>query len=263
MKSTGKNLTRAYSQAIDYFPGIKERDLPRYVLVCDFAHFVLYDLTEGTTSEFALADFYNVRLFGFIAGYQTQVIKPQDPINIRAAERMGKLHDQMKAVGYVGRPLEIYLVRLLFCLFSEDTGICEKRQIQDFLEQRTAEDGSDLADRLATLFHVLNTPHDKRLSNLDEQLAAFPYINGSLFAEQLPPAGFDSRMRETLLDLCGLDWSLISPAIFGSLFQSIMDDVERRNLGAHYTSEENIQKLIKPLFLDGLRAEFENQSHAV
>jgi hypothetical protein len=258
MKSRGKNLDRAYTQAFDYFPGLKERDLPRYVLVCDFARFRLHDLSEGTATEFALADFYkHVRLFGFIAGYQTQVIKPQDPINIRAAERMGRLHDQMKAVGYVGRPLEIYLVRLLFCLFSEDTGICEKRQFQDYLEQRTAEDGSDLADRLATLFHVLNTPADKRLSNLDEQLAAFPYINGLLFAETLPPAGFDGAMREALLDLCGLDWSLISPAIFGSLFQSIMDDKARRNLGAHYTSEENIQKLIKPLFLDGLRAEFE------
>jgi hypothetical protein len=119
MKSRGKNLDRAYTQAIDYFPGLKERDLPRYVLVCDFARFRLHDLSEGTTAEFALADFHkNVRLFGFVAGYQTQVIKPQDPINIRAAERMGRLHDQMKAVGYVGRPLEIYLVRLLFCLFS-------------------------------------------------------------------------------------------------------------------------------------------------
>ncbi|MDO9271513.1 MAG: class I SAM-dependent DNA methyltransferase [Rugosibacter sp.] len=258
MKSRGKNLERAYSQAMDYFPGIKERDLPRYVLVCDFGRFRLHDLKEGSTSEFALADFYkNVRLFGFIAGYQTQVIKPQDPINIRAAEHMGRLHDKMKAVGYVGRPLEIYLVRLLFCLFAEDTGICEKRQFQDYLEQRTAEDGADLADRIATLFHILNTPTDKRLSNLDEQLAAFPYINGKLFEETLPPAGFDAAMREALLDLCGLDWSLISPAIFGSLFQSIMDDTARRNLGAHYTSEENIQKLIKPLFLDELRAEFE------
>jgi hypothetical protein len=258
MKSRGKNLERAYTQALDYFPGIKERDLPRYVLVCDFGRFRLHDLKEGNTSEFALADFYkNVRLFGFIAGYQTQVIKPQDPINIRAAEHMGRLHDKMKAVGYVGRPLEIYLVRLLFCLFAEDTGICDKRQFQDYLEQRTAEDGADLADRLATLFHILNTPHDKRLSNLDEQLAAFPYINGKLFEETLPPAGFDAAMREALLDLCGLDWSLISPAIFGSLFQSIMDDTARRNLGAHYTSEENIQKLIKPLFLDELRAEFE------
>lgn len=257
MKSRGRNLDRAYAQAMDYFPGIKERDLPRYVLVCDFARFRLYDLKEGSTSEFVLADFYkNVRLFGFVAGYQTQVIKPQDPINIRAAEHMGRLHDKMKAVGYTGRPLEIYLVRLLFCLFSEDTGIFDKRQFQDFIEQRTAEDGSDLADRIATLFHILNTPGEKRLANLDEQLAAFPYINGRLFEETLPPAGFDAAMREALLDLCGLDWSLISPAIFGSLFQSIMDDTARRNLGAHYTSEENIQKLIKPLFLDELRAEF-------
>ncbi len=148
MKSRGKNLDRAYTQAIDYFPGLKERDLPRYVLVCDFAHFRVYDLIEGITSEFALAEFHkNVRLFGFIAGYQTQVIKPQDPINIHAAEHMGRLHDQMKAVGYVGRPLEFYLVRLLFCLFAEDTGICEKRQFQDYIEQRAAHvDGQQMLD---------------------------------------------------------------------------------------------------------------------
>ncbi|PKM47070.1 MAG: SAM-dependent methyltransferase [Gammaproteobacteria bacterium HGW-Gammaproteobacteria-1] len=257
MKSRGRNLDRAYTQAMDYFPGIAERDLPRYVLVCDFARFRLHDLSYGSVHEFPLAELYkNVRLFGFIAGYQTQVIKPQDPINIKAAERMGRLHDQLKAIGYEGRPLELYLVRLLFCLFAEDTGLFEKRQFQDYIERRTSEDGSDLADRLATLFHVLNTPHDKRLKNLDEELAAFEYINGKLFEENLPPASFDAAMRESLLDLCGLDWSRISPAIFGSLFQSIMDDLARRNLGAHYTSEENILKLIKPLFLDALWTEF-------
>lgn len=258
MKSRGKDLDRAYTQAMDYFPGIKERDLPRFVLICDFGRFRLHDLSADVVSEFDLADLYkNVRLFGFIAGYQTQVIKPQDPINIKAAERMGRLHDQLKAVGYEGRPLELYLVRLLFCLFAEDTSIFEKRQFQDYIEQRTSVDGSDLAHHLATLFHILNTPQDKRLKNLDEQLVAFPYINGKLFEAMLPPASFDATMRESLLDLCGLDWSLISPAIFGSLFQSIMDDKARRNLGAHYTSEENIQKLIKPLFLDGLWTEFE------
>ena len=104
---------------------------------------------------------------------------------------------------------------------------------------------------------MLNQPKQKRLSNLDESLAAFEYINGNLFAQRLNPAQFDSKMRETLLDLCALDWSIISPAIFGSLFQSIMDADARRNLGAHYTSEENILKLIKPLFLDALWAEFE------
>ncbi len=258
MKSRGKNLDRAYTQAMDYFPGIAERDLPRFVLVCDFARFRLFDLVEQVTHEFTLAELHkNVRLFGFIAGYQTQVIKPQDPINIQAAERMGRLHDQLKSIGYEGRPLELYLVRLLFCLFAEDTSIFEKRQFQDYIEQRTCIDGSDLAHHLATLFHVLNTPADKRLKNLDESLAAFPYVNGRLFETQLPPAGFDRQMRESLLDLCGLDWSLISPAIFGSLFQSIMDEKARRNLGAHYTSEENILKLIKPLFLDSLWAEFE------
>lgn len=257
MKSRGKNLERAFTQAMDYFPGIVERDLPRYVLVCDFARFRLYDLTNGSSNEFELAELYkNVRLFGFIAGYQTQTIKPQDPINIKAAERMGRLHDQLKAIGYEGRPLEIYLVRLLFCLFAEDTSIFEKRQFQDYIENRTAEDGSDLAHHIATLFHVLNTPEDKRLTNLDEDLAAFAYVNGKLFEEMLPPASFDRKMRESLLDLCALDWSIISPAIFGSLFQSIMDEQARRNLGAHYTSEENILKLIKPLFLDALWAEF-------
>ena len=170
---------------------------------------------------------------------------------------MGRLHDQLRAIGYEGRPLELYLVRMLFCLFAEDTGIFEKRQFQDYIELRTSVDGADLAHHLATLFYVLNTPQDKRLKNLDEHLAAFPYINGKLFADMLPPASFDAAMRESLLDLCGLDWGRISPAIFGSLFQSIMDAQARRNLGAHYTSEENILKLIKPLFLDALWAEFE------
>ncbi len=258
MKSSGKDLDRAYDQAMDYFTGIAERDIPRYVLVCDFQRFRLHDLETQTVTEFQLKDLYqNVKSFGFMAGYQTQVIKAQDPINIKAAERMGKLHDALKAVGYSGHDLEVYLVRLLFCLFAEDTTIFEKRQFQDYIETRTAEDGSDLAHHLSTLFFVLNQSPEKRLKNLDESLNAFPYVNGKLFAEPLAPAQFDRKMRDALLDLCALDWSLISPAIFGSLFQSIMDSDARRNLGAHYTSEENILKLIKPLFLDALWAEFE------
>jgi len=170
---------------------------------------------------------------------------------------MGRLHDKLKEIGYAGHQLEIYLVRLLFCLFAEDTSIFERRQFQDLIEQRTSEDGADLAQWLESLFEVLNTPKEKRLKKLDEQLGAFAYVNGSLFAEQLPHAAFDTCMRQLLLDCCALDWSRISPAIFGSLFQSVMDATLRRNLGAHYTSEKNILKLIKPLFLDELRAEFE------
>ena len=257
-KSRGKDLDRAYMQAKDYFPGIKEGDLPRYILVSDFAHFRLYDLEEDTHREFALRDLYkNIRLFGFIAGYQTTSFKEQDPVNIKAAERMGKLHDKLKECGYCGHELEVYLVRLLFCLFAEDTSIFERRQFQDLIEQRTEEDGQDLAQWLAALFQVLDTEQDKRLKKTDEQLTAFPYVNGSLFVERLSLAAFDNCMRQLLLDCCALDWSKISPAIFGSLFQSVMDQAKRRNLGAHYTTEKNILKLIGPLFLDELRAEFE------
>ncbi len=257
-KSRGRNLDKAYNQAIDYFPGIAERDLPRYIIVSDFAQFRLYDLDKGEEHDFPLADLYkNIRLFGFIAGYQTHEVKPEDPANIEAAELMGKLHDQLKAIGYQGHDLELYLVRLLFCLFADDTSIFERGQFQDYIEVKTAEDGSDLAGHIDLIFYVLNTPESKRLKNLDELQAAFPHVNGKLFEERLPPASFNSEMRHVLLDCCALDWSLISPAIFGSLFQSVMNRELRRNLGAHYTTEQNILKVIRPLFLDDLREEFE------
>lgn len=257
-KSKGKDLDKAYSQAKDYFSGLKENDLPRYILVSDFTRFRLYDLEENNQNEFSLKELYqNIHLFGFIAGYQTTSYKESDPVNIVAAERMGKLHDKLKSIGYYGHSLEVYLVRLLFCLFADNTSIFERYQFRDLIVQRTHEDGQDLAHWLGHLFEILDTPPERRLTNLDEQLASFPYINGSLFQERLPLASFDREMRETLLHCCSLDWSRISPAIFGSLFQSVMDSDKRRNLGAHYTSEKNILKLIKPLFLDELREEFE------
>ncbi|HRH40622.1 MAG TPA: hypothetical protein PKY82_03180 [Pyrinomonadaceae bacterium] len=258
-KSRGKNLDKAHTQARDYFPGIKDGDLPKYILVCDFERFRLYDLEEDSTVEFNLNELVNnVQHFGYLLGYQKKIYKEQDPANIKAAELMGKLHDRLEEIGYTGHPLEVYLVRILFCLFAEDTTIFNKQQFQEFIEQRTSEDGSDLAAKLQELFQVLNTPKEKRFTNLDEQLADFAYVNGKLFEEILPMASFDSKMRQSLLDCCYLDWSKISPAIFGSMFQSVMNPKERRNLGAHYTSETNILKLIKPLFLDDLWKEFES-----
>lgn len=257
-KSKGKNLEAAFEQATDYFHGIKEHELPKYVLVSDFENFKLYDLDDKKEYKFGIKDFHkNIKLFGFIAGYQKRTFKDQDPVNIKAAELMGKLHDQLEQSGYEGHPLEVFLVRLLFCLFADDTGIFEKDTFKEFIEVKTNEDGSDLGAWLAQYFQVLNTPTDKRLKNLDEHLAAFPYVNGKLFEEPLPIASFNSRMREILLECSSLDWGKISPAIFGSMFQSVMNPEERRNLGAHYTSEKNILKLIKPLFLDELQAEFE------
>jgi len=259
MKSRGKNLDKAYKQANDYTHGLKQHELPKYILVSDFENFRLYDLEEDKHIEFKLNDLVNnVHHFGYILGYQKKVYKEQDPANIKAAELMGKLHDRLKEIGYTGHPLEVYLVRILFLLFAEDTTIFNKQQFQDFVEQRTNEDGSDLAAKLQELFQVLNTTKENRFKNLDEQLADFPYVNGKLFEEILPMASFDTKMRQALLECCYIDWSKISPAIFGSMFQSVMNHTERRNLGAHYTSETNILKLIKPLFLDELWQEFES-----
>ncbi len=259
MKSRGKNLDKAYGQAIEYTHGLKEHELPKYILISDFENFRLYDLEENKTVDFKLNDLVNnVQHFGYLLGYQKKVYKEQDPANIKAAELMGKLHDRLEEIGYTGHPLEVYLVRVLFCLFAEDTTIFNKQQFQEYIEQRTNIDGSDLAAKLQELFQVLNTPKENRFKNLDEQLADFPYVNGKLFEEILPTASFDSKMRQALLDCSYIDWSKISPAIFGSMFQSVMNPKERRNLGAHYTSETNILKLIKPLFLDDLWKEFES-----
>jgi hypothetical protein len=256
-KSRGKDLDRAHAQARDYFAGLTEAELPRYLLVSDFARFRLYDLESAEPPvEFAIAELHkHVRRFGFIAGYQARSYQEEDPVNVQAAERMGRLHDALKASGYEGHALEVLLVRLLFCLFADDTGIFERNAFTELLKQRTGEDGADLGLWLTQLFQVLNTPRDRRQKNLDEQLAEFPYVNGRLFDEFLPIPAFDARMRATLLEATTLDWSRISPAIFGSMFQSVMDAKARRNLGAHYTSEKNILKLIGPLFLDDLKAE--------
>ncbi len=258
-KSLGKSLVKAEDQARNYLHGLKDSELPRLLLMCDFQNFRLVDILDDSVTEFKLAELHNhVHLFGFMIGYVTKKVSAEDPVNIKAAEKMGALHDTLKEAGYEGHQLELLLVRLLFCLFAEDTGIFSKRQFQDYIEQRTAEDGSDLGMHLNHLFEILDTPESKRQKTLDEQLADFAYINGSLFTENLRTAAFDKSMRDALLGAATLDWSRISPAIFGSLFQSVMNPKERRSLGAHYTSETNILKLIGPLFLDDLRAEFES-----
>ncbi|MBP7401317.1 MAG: class I SAM-dependent DNA methyltransferase [Clostridia bacterium] len=257
MKSVGRSLDKAYAQAVDYFPGLKETELPQYILVSDFQNFRLYDLETGQVLDFPLRDLVKrVRHFGFLAGYQHTEIKAQDPVNIKAAEQMGKIHDELKAIGYEGHRLEQYLVRILFCLFADDTSLFNKGIFYEYVSQ-SAEDGSDLAMRLAHLFQILNTPKEERITTLSDNLMEFPYVNGQLFAEPLPVAGFTAAMRKQLLLCCLMDWSQVSPAIFGSMFQSVMRPEERRSLGAHYTSEENIHKVIDPLFMNDLKAEFE------
>jgi hypothetical protein len=179
-KSSGKDLQKAAEQAFDYFPGLKEHELPKYILVSDFQTFRLYDLDEDKEHFFELKSLIdNVHLFGFIAGYEKRIYKDEDPVNIDAAYLMGQLHDKLEKVGYSGHALEVYLVRLLFCLFADDTGIFEKGIFQEYIDLHTNEDGSDLAGHIASIFQVLNTPTEKRFSNLDESLNAFPYVNGT------------------------------------------------------------------------------------
>ncbi len=272
-KSAGQDLDKAHAQGMDYIRGLidsgRQKECPRFLIVSDFKRIAVHDLEPEQdpdlpifkrlppSIEFPLQDLHkHIRRFAFIPGYKQHKLNSEDPANIEAAELMASLHDALLAGGFSGHDLRVLLVRLLFCLFADDTGIFNQQDFKLFIENRSNGDGSDTGPKLARLFEVLNTPEDKRQANLDEDLAAFPYINGDLFAERISFADFNAQMHGQLLKACSFEWAKISPAVFGSLFQGVMDPVERRHVGAHYTAEKNILKLIRPLFLDELRAEF-------
>ncbi len=170
---------------------------------------------------------------------------------------MGRIHKALATQGYSAHVLERFLVRILFCLFAEDTGIFEPNSFATYLEQGTQEDGSDFGPKLGKLFEVLDTPEPLRQKNLDELLTAMRYVNGGLFEETLRTPDCNRKIRDEILAATRFDWGRISPAVFGSLFQSVMDPDARRRCGAHYTTEQNILKVIRPLFLDELREEFQ------
>lgn len=258
-RSVGRDLAKAKVQTLERFPDLKETELPSYILASDFQNFELHDHEMEETASFSLADLpRHVEKFGFILGVRKRRFRDQDPVNIAASEMLGSLHDALEDSGYVGHDLERFLVRTVFCLFADDTGIFEPRDLfLDFLESRTREDGSDVGCGLAKLFRALDTPENVRPKSLGGDLARFPYIGGDLFRGSLSIPSFDTEMRAKLIDACRFDWSNISPAIFGSLFQSVMNRNERRTQGAHYTTEKNILKVIEPLFMNGLRMEFE------
>ncbi|MGL4594969.1 MAG: class I SAM-dependent DNA methyltransferase [Thermoguttaceae bacterium] len=264
-KSYGKSLDKAASQAFEYVHNLasenRSDEIPRYIIVSDFANIVLYDLEsdEGDPEkiEFVLHDLHkHIDAFGFISGYKIHKPKPEDPANVQAAELMGRIHDALAAESYSGHALERFLVRILFCLFAEDTGIFSPDAFTAFIEQNTREDGGDLGQMLAQFFDTLDTPTARRQINLDESLVSLQYVDGGLFEETLRPPTCNRAIRNALLSATRFDWSRISPAIFGSMFQCVMDPDARRACGAHYTTEDNILKVIRPLFLDDLRNEF-------
>jgi hypothetical protein len=228
-KSRGKDLSKAHSQAMNYIQSLtsegREDETPRYVLVSDFHRFALHDLEEQDparqTLQFTLDLLHkHLRAFAFIAGYETRRVDPEDPANMKAVDILGNLHDRLEDAGYVGHDLQRFMVRILFCLFADDTGIFEPDTFRLFIENRTRPDGSDLGPQLAWFFQVLDTPPDGRQENLDDDLAALPWVNGDLYRENLRFPVFNSAMRTALLLCCSFRWERISPAVFGSLFQS-------------------------------------------
>lgn len=261
MKSRGKNLGLAEIQALDYIQHLEEAEVPRYVLTSDFKRFRLLDLRGqkgNDTAEFLLEALpKNIETLGFLAGYETRAFgnREQEEASIKAAKIMGGLYEALEGSGYGDHEASIFLVRTLFALYADDSGVWQKHLFTEFLRTRTSADGTDLGPQLTMLFQTMNQPIDRRLKNLDELLARFPYVNGGIFAEALPIPAFDFRMRTQLLKACDFNWSSISPAIFGSLFQSVKSQEARRELGEHYTTEQNILKTIAPLFLDELKIE--------
>lgn len=265
-KSRGQDLTRAQSQAFDYVQDLTRNgrgdEAPRYIVLSDFARIVVFDL-ESDDAGTPVADFPTARLpehtrhLAFLTGQAVRPVDPEDPINIKAVEVLGDLHDALEEGGYTGHALERFLVRILFCLFADDTGIFDADAFK-LIVKESREDGFGLGAVLNQLFEILDTPKPER-DNLPEDFAGLPYVNGQLFSERLRAANFNTATRKALLAACEFNWSRISPAVFGSLFQSIMAGEEgakkRRQIGAHYTSERDIMKLIRSLFLDDLEAE--------
>ena len=259
MKSSGKDLNKAYEQLKEYVFHLPHDEIPDLLMVCDFKTIVLHSRTTGKKISFKTKELRkHVKRFADIAGYEaTRVYENHVEVNVKAAEKMAKLHDALKNYGYDGHFLEVYLVRILFCMFGEDTGIFPQDVFLNYVEN-AKEDGGDLSERIGKLFEILDMSDDIRAKRtlLSADLLQFRYINGGLFQERLPFADFDAAMRRTIIDCCKFDWHKISPAIFGAMFQGVLDKGKRREFGVHYTSEENILKLINPLFMDALWQEF-------
>jgi type I restriction-modification system DNA methylase subunit len=261
-KSAGKNLEQAEGQALDYLESIDQEEWPIYVLTSNFHSMRIKNLeTNEPSYEFPLIDLVmEIDRFGFLAGYNQRSLPTvrQAEANGKAAKLMGQLYESLVKNGYGDHESSLMLMRVLFLEFGDDTGMWETNLFDEFLRTRTNPDGTDLGPQLAMLFQTLDKPEGKRSEALDDLIKRFPYVNGGLFRERLDIPTFDKGMRDALLMCCSFDWGSISPAIFGSMFQSIKSAEARRELGEHYTSESNILKAIRPLFLDELHESFAN-----
>lgn len=257
-KSRGENLDAAMTQLEDYLGHLKPADMPWLLVACDFARFRWRNLETDESGEFPLENFAdNLDLFWWLAGGDTpqEAGLPEVDVNLQATELLATLHDELQASGYPERDMREWLTRILFCLFADDTEVWPRKLFETFIESRTSDDGSDLGPQIDYAFQVLNTPPDERSLALDEHLGQLAYVNGDLFENSLSLPSCNETVRDALRRASRYNWSKVSPAIFGSLFQNVMTPAERRELGAHYTTEENILKTIRPLFLEDLETE--------
>ena len=250
------NMKKGEAQLMEYIAGLPDDKKPRWGLVCNFARFRLIDLGDSPetsqSTEFPLRHLPdNAELFKFFIEEERRQFTLKLKASQDAAEMMGRVYDALAAANCHAE-LERLLMRLLFCMFADSTGVWEKGAFSSYLHNRTHSDGGDLGMHLESIFDTLNSSDSKRANNLHPSLRVFPYVNGGLFADRIRLASFDEASRAVLLEACGFDWSGISPDIFGALFQTVREPAARREGGEHYTSEENILKVIRPLFLDNL-----------
>lgn len=253
-KSAGLNLDKAELQARGYWLSLPPGYRPKTIIISDFKTFRLIDVALNRTHEFPLSKLpENIHRFeAIISGNRTRISQEEITVDQEAARLMANLYLELESHGFEGHETSVFLIRLLFLLFGDDTGMWEKNTFLK-LVMGSMEDGSDVGSKFDTLFEVLNTPEDKRSSKLSEEFKAFPYVNGGIFTEKISIIDFNKKMRVALVEVANYDWTTINPTIFGSLFQLIKNKEARRELGEHYTSEENINKIVYPLFLDELQ----------
>jgi hypothetical protein len=255
-KSAGKNLDEAEKQARDYLESLSPHLRPPSIIVSDFKKIRVIQILRGTSYEFALADLPDNldRIRAVIAFDGASAAEPRVEADKKAVKLMGDLFKEFDKAGYGGHELSVFLIRILFLNFGDDTRMWKftPEGLFGSYVKNTFPDGSGLGGRLQELFQILNTPVEKRPATLSPALADFPYVNGGLFAENLPIFSFTAPMREALIATTKYDWSNISPAIFGAMFQTVKDKQARRESGEFYTSEKAIMRVISPLFLDDL-----------
>ncbi|WP_210994639.1 class I SAM-dependent DNA methyltransferase, partial [Pectobacterium versatile] len=260
----GEELETLLNQCIDD-PAIAKNKI-RFVLITDFTRFLAWDTASKERLDIEMDELHsNYGFFLPLVGLEKAIISSENPADVKAAEKMGRLFDLIRVHNDLSKSedihaLNVFLTRLLFCLFAEDTGIFALAQFTSAVKSFTEEDGSDLDSFLYQLFGVLDEkPDSPQRQRLPAHLSAFPYVNGGLFASDEPVPELRKKGRKILLECGTMNWSEINPDIFGSMFQAVIDVEQRSRLGQHYTSYRNIMKVIQPLFLDPLRVELDKQ----